>query len=38
MYKYIFYNFNAIQLILQSKTYNFGLGLKIAKRDFAIEF
>ena len=29
---------NAIQLILQSKTYNFGLGLKIARRDFANEF
>lgn len=29
---------NAIQLILQTKTYNFGLGLKIAKRDFADEF
>ena len=30
--------YNAIQLILQSKTYNYGLGLKIAKRDFANEF
>ncbi len=29
---------DAIQLILQSKTYNFGLGLKIAKRQFAEEF
>ena len=30
--------YNAIQLILQTKTYNFGLGLKIAKRQFAEEF
>ena len=30
--------YNAIQLILQTKTYNFGLGLKIAKKQFAIEF
>ena len=29
---------DAIQLILQSKTYNYGLGLKIARRDFANEF
>ena len=29
---------NAIQVILQTKTYNFGLGLKIAKRQFAEEF
>ena len=29
---------NAIQLILQTKTYNFGLGLKIAKRQFAEDF
>ena len=29
---------DAIELILQSKTYNFGLGLKIAKRQFAEEF
>ena len=29
---------DAIQLILQSKTYNYGLGLKIAKKQFAIEF
>ena len=27
--------YNAIQLILQSKTYNFGLGLKIARKQFA---
>lgn len=30
--------YNAIQLILQTKTYNFGLGLKIAKKQFANEF
>ena len=30
--------YNAIQLILQTKTYNFGLGLKIAKKQFAEEF
>ena len=30
--------YNAIELILQSKTYNYGLGLKIAKRQFAEEF
>ena len=30
--------YNAIQLILQSKTYNYGLGLKIAKRQFANDF
>ena len=29
---------HAIQLILQTKTYNFGLGLKIAKKQFAEEF
>lgn len=29
---------NAIELILQSKTYNYGLGLKIAKKQFAEEF
>ena len=27
--------YNAIQLILHTKTYNFGLGLKIAKKQFA---
>ena len=30
--------YNAIELILQSKTYNYGLGLKIAKKQFAEEF
>ena len=30
--------YNAIQVILQTKTYNFGLGLKIAKKQFAEEF